>query len=299
VPERGRALAFLGEGKGPFFLYVHYMDVHHPYRPPDDHERRFALADVSSEPPWLRDGNPDPIGRLLHGRPEPGDAGARLDQVPYLRDLYDDEILAFDAELDRFLEALDERGLLDDSIVILAADHGEMFLEQDEIKHCRGLWDSVSRTPLVLWVPGVEGGRRITSPAENVDVVPTIVDLLGLPKTASAGFEGESLRGHLEGTTPASAPGLAFASQSTLRSVDDGRFKLILEIDSGRARLYDLAADPLEREDVSAKQPAERDRLRKALDAWLAKNREVVGHAETIDKSNRVERKLRALGYLE
>jgi arylsulfatase A-like enzyme len=219
--------------------------------------------------------------------------------VPYLRDLYDDEILAFDAELDRFLDVLDERGLLHDSIVILAADHGEMFLEQDEIKHCRGLWDSVSRTPLVLWVPGVEGGRRIASPAENVDVVPTVVDLLGLPKTESEGFEGESLRGHLEGTKPASAPDLAFASQSTLRSVDDGRFKLILEIDSGRARLYDLAADPLEREDVSAREPAERDRLRKALDAWLAKNREVVGHAETIDKSNRVERKLRALGYLE
>ncbi|MDG2308836.1 MAG: sulfatase [Candidatus Binatia bacterium] len=288
-----RAMKHLKETTGPFFLYLHYMDVHHPYLPPRHHTRKFTAGDDKGLPVWLRSGDPDPIIRLHRGRP-PGQRDVSLDQLPFLSDRYDEEILYLDGEIERLLRSLDGRGLLRKSIVILASDHGEMFLEQDELNHCLGVWDTVTRTPLMVWIPGLTGGRRVDIAVENLDVMPTVLDYAGLPTDA---LEGESLRPLLEGTS--NDPRLAFSSQGVRRSVDDGRFKLIFDLQNGASRLYDLHADPFERSDASSTHPDENRRLQDGLHAWMAGHGETTGDADAIERSRSVEKRLQSLGYLQ
>ena len=96
---------------------------------------------------------------------------------------------------------------------------------------------------MILWIPGVEGGRHISSPVGNIDIVPTIVDYLGLA-TGDFAFEGVSLRPLIEGRGKDKR--YAFADQGQYRSVDDGRYHLILDGATNTLQLFDLAADPLE-----------------------------------------------------
>lgn len=290
---RERAVAHVDRTEGPFLLYVHYMDPHHPYRPPPDHPLRFAQG--VPEIHWLRDGNPDPIERLVRGQGVEGE-NARRDHILHLRDLYDDEVHYLDGEVDRLLTELEIRGHLEDALVVLASDHGEAFLENgDDLKHCVGLWDSVTRVPLVMWPPSSAPGQRITAAVENADVVPTILDYSGIGRDD---LDGESLRPLMEGAPP-KTPALAFSAQTTLRSADDGRWKLLVDLDSGRRRLYDLAKDPTERIDVADRYPNRAARLDTALDAWLERNREARFDPTTIERSKRVEQSLRAMGYLQ
>ena len=85
---------------------------------------------------WVKAGDPDPIDRALAaGQPSP----ATPEDLRMLVDLYDDEIAYWDSELRPLFDGLDRRGLRQSTLIILAADHGEMFLEHGDIKHCRQL----------------------------------------------------------------------------------------------------------------------------------------------------------------
>ncbi len=139
-----------------------------------------------------------------------------------------------------------------------------------------------------------DGGRRVDAPVENLDIVPTVLDYLGL---ASPELDGQSLRPWIEGRAAAAQP--VFSAQTLLRSVDDGRWKLILDVETGAVRLHDLRADPLERNDVSENHPEILLRLRAALDQWMAEREEASGTPRTIEGSRAVEKRLEALGYLQ
>ncbi len=302
-----QALPHLHRDARPLFLYLHYLDPHGPYAPPAAHRRRFALGHPAKE--FVRNGDPLPIGRWLyeHG-PNPGVTPADLD---FLADLYDEKIAFFDDQLGRLLARLRSSGLLDDSIVVVAADHGEEFLEHGDIKHCRNLFDTTIRTPLLLRVPGA-APRRVADPVENLDIVPTVLDLLGagsvpLGATASSAagalgpparllFEGRSLRPLVEGRPL--APGYQWAAQGALRSVADGRWKLVQNLGAQRFALYDLAADPGERRDVSGERRRDLARLRALLGAWLARTEGRPGEGQG-QKAAEAARRLRSVGYLE
>jgi arylsulfatase A-like enzyme len=282
------ALRSLAEAGGPLFLYLHYMDPHDPYRPPGDHPRRFATRPTGRD--FVDRGDPNPISRWLYA--PPGAASPPLEigdaEIEHLRDLYDEEIRYFDEQFGRLLGALERRGLRERSIVLLASDHGESFLERRDIKHCRHLHETQIRTPLVLRAPGLAGGRRIPEPAQNLDIVPTLLDLLGIPPEAY-GFEGRSLVPWLEGGGDGARP--VFGAWGSQRSVVAGSLKLIAELGSDRARLYDLAADPQERHDLVAARPGEVRRLR----ALLEEHRRAVEPSVSDSAAER----LRELGYLE
>ncbi|MBI1814893.1 MAG: sulfatase-like hydrolase/transferase [Deltaproteobacteria bacterium] len=171
-----------------------------PIVPPPEYKKRFAALDYDG-PDYVRDGNPNPIAVAIDDaiqsqkpRPEfpPVD-------VQHLMDLYDDEIGSLDEELAVLLADLEKRGLLERTIVVLAADNGEQFLEHGFLKHGYTLYDTDIHTPLAWRIPGV-GPGEISAPVQNLDLVPTLLDYLGV-RLDSLALEGRSLRGLIEGTS--------------------------------------------------------------------------------------------------
>lgn len=284
-----RTLALARASRRPFFGYLHYMEPHHPYSPPPAWRNHFATPDVALPPP-IRAGRPNPILTSLYTRKEKKDWSR---EVAYLSDSYDDEIRYVDHALDKLIERLAKVDPDRDTVVVLAADHGEDFLEHGDLMHCRTLHDTTLHVPLVMWLPGVSG-RRIASSVQNVDIVPTLLDYLGIDAKGEA-FEGRSLRGVIEGTA---GPAPAWAAHYSQRSLVDGHSKLIYDLDTGTARLFDIAADPGEQNDLAAATP---DHVRELERKLL----ERVGATEGADPqsaarlSKDVQERLRAVGYIE
>jgi arylsulfatase A-like enzyme len=275
----------------PFFLYLHYIDPHGPYAPPPDYHRRFAIGHPDKD--FIRNGDPNPIANFLYkGAPDPGVTPA---DVQFLIDLYDDEIGHLDGQLAALLAELRASGRLDDTILVFAADHGEEFLEHHNIKHCRTVFDTEVKVPLVLQIPGL-AARRIDQPVQNLDIVPTILDYLGVPAKGRT-FEGKSLRPLLEEGKDGDR--LQYSLAGSYRSVSDGRYKLIHDLANGSFVLYDLRSDPGETRDVLPRERRAFHRLQPALTAWLAHTEGQGAADESVRKGQEELKKLRSLGYLE
>jgi arylsulfatase A-like enzyme len=288
-----RALQWLRKARRPFFLYLHYMDPHDPYRTPRNVPAVFA--ETHDGPDFVRDGNPNPIADMVYG--DGPDVAYSKRDIRHLLDLYDDEIRYFDGQFNGFLQALDDLGLTAATTIVLASDHGEEFMEHGEhVKHCRVLYDTSTRVPLLVRIPGVEGGRRIASAVQNLDVVPTILDYLEIvePNLRS---NGASLRDLI--SSGDQGPRVAFSNQGKWRSIDDGKHKLLLDAKIVEPQLFDLHADPLEHRDLyGPEHPAALD-LEPRLIRWLELTEGGVGGAKALDAGQKTEERLRALGYLQ
>ena len=127
--------------QGPFFLYVHYIDPHFPYRPPAPWDASF---DHRKDPP-RRAGNVDPVALA---------APERREWLARTLDQYDGEILYADHHVGRLLKGLEAQGLLKNSLVIVTADHGEEFYDHGGIGHGRTAYEEVLRVPLLMRWPG-------------------------------------------------------------------------------------------------------------------------------------------------
>jgi arylsulfatase A-like enzyme len=212
-----------------------------------------------------------------------------------LHDLYDEEIAYFDTRLAELIALLRERGLLDHTLIVLAADHGEAQHEHGGYGHCRSLaWETVLRTPLLMRIPGTAPGVR-QELVDNLDVVPTVLDYLGLPG-AGLSFDGASLRPAIEGDRPVQR--LAFGNQGDTRTVTDGTRKLSYDLTTGTARLFDLAADPGETADLAAKSPGEAHRLEAVLVRWMKSREGPAGSRLSHRRARELESQLHAVGYL-
>ena len=148
----------------PFFLFLHLFDVHDPYLPPPPFDRRF---------------DPDYTGPI-DGRELWGDGSrVRADMSPrdleHVIALYDGEIAAVDVQIGRLIDSLEQRGLSENTLVILTSDHGEEFFEHGLKLHRVTLYRESAQVPLILrWPRGIEPGKRIAAPVSLIDVVPTL-----------------------------------------------------------------------------------------------------------------------------
>lgn len=159
-----RCLAWLGvERKGPFFLYLHATDPHDPYT--------FAPGGRETV------GSTDFMEALEAGE-IPSNAATR----EKLLELYDEKIRYMDRELGRFFDALRNKGLYQDSLVVLVSDHGEEFAEHGWWRHGKTLYQEQLHVAfLVKWPEGAAAGRRLRDVVQHVDLVPTVLDFLGEP----------------------------------------------------------------------------------------------------------------------
>jgi arylsulfatase A-like enzyme len=176
---------------------------------------------------------------------------------------YDSEIAFTDHHVGRVLDRLERLELLDRTLVVFTADHGEELLDHGRFGHAHSLYQELVGVPLILRIPG-EAPRVASEPAALVDLFPTILDHLGLE--APEGLVGHSLLARPSDRT-------LFAETSRkaeLRAAARGRWKLVLDVESGETRLYDLRADPLERSPLPAEGP-EAVALRSELEAWMGR----------------------------
>src|SRR5206468_635688 len=159
-----------------------------------------------------------------------------------------------DARLRVLFAGLERRGVLDKSIVVFTADHGEEFREHGQLAHGTSLYNELIRVPLIVLVPGQRGGRVVRDNVSLVDVAPTLLALLGLPPEPR--FEGRSLVPLLTGDAPgadvvAELPPISSSPLDLGRhslALVRGSVKLVVPRKTGFAKmrpmLFDLATDP-------------------------------------------------------
>jgi len=297
-----------GAGR-PLLLYLHYMEPHSPYAPPQ--ALRDQVAD-GRQPPDIKIVNSLAI---LAG-------GWRLEEYKLreIMEVYDAEVLSLDGELRRLFAELERRGVLRNAIVVFTADHGEAFQEHGFGGHGKVLYDEVLRVPLIVSVPGLSTRVDVDRPVSLIDVAPTLLDWLGIERPPS--FEGPSLKPLMLETWPgwlqplrarwyssAAEPLPILSERAGLpprvdgphiehqRSLVLGTQKFIAGA-NGAAEFYDLAADPGEG-NSSALAEADRARLRRALGELVAHTAmsAAARHVQPIDEETR--ERMRALGYQE
>jgi tetratricopeptide (TPR) repeat protein len=212
-------------------------------------------------------------------------------------DPYDGEIASVDRELARVLKAIDQRGELGSTIVLVTADHGESLGEHGEGAHGLFVYDATLRVPWIMAGPGIASGRVSPTMARLIDVLPTLVDYAGL---SSRKVEGRSLRPAADGRRMSEAPSYAESLYSELElgwaplySWRVGPFKLI---EAPRPELYDLKNDPSELTNLANDDTARVAQLRRGLEAAL-RQPAAPGASTAASDPETVER-LRSLGYL-
>ncbi|MFQ5743135.1 MAG: sulfatase-like hydrolase/transferase [Acidobacteriota bacterium] len=216
---------------------------------------------------------------------------------------YDGEIAFTDEMVGRLLDGLEQVGHGGDTLVVVAADHGEGLGEHGEEWHTFFIYDTTMRVPLILWAPAaLPAGRVISGQASLVDILPTCLALLDVTDPAAGERQGRDLRPWIETPTAAGTPAysetlvpLLTFGWSELRSLRVGGWKYIA---APHPELYDLRADPGESRNLVAAEPSRAAILQRQLEELVGDDdpvafaaRQRVADAETIER-------LRALGYL-
>ncbi len=249
----------------PFFAFLNFFDAHDPYLPPAPPAHPFGETPrTRRESMILRD-----WGMLARAAPA-------LEFLELARDSYDDCLAALDAELGQLFRELDLRGLLNRTLVIITADHGEQFYEHGGIGHGLSLYRSEVHVPLVISLPGrVPGSTHVHEPVSLRDVAQTVMEMAGsggearFPGCSLSRFWGgeggtmnadggvlSELHAQVEHGHERRSPGVAHGSA---RAIAAGRYVYHLREHDGEA-LYDLEADPDETRDLS-RLPEHRARL--------------------------------------
>ncbi len=256
------------QGTRPYFAFLNFFDAHEPYAPDAPYDLQFLGAEPATR-------------NLVVGRHHDST------EVAGLRGAYDGAIASLDAQLGRLFDELQRRGLLDHTIVIVTADHGEEFAEHGYMSHGNGLNFPALHVPLIVRFPrgGIPAGAHVETPVSLVDVPATIAELSGT--TEGSLIPGRSLAPLWRGdSTTQRSPILSElywvrnqpewypVSGGNMRSLVRGRFHYIAGPDA-REELYDIAADPYERDDLlrDAALADTLSSLRSALSAFPAADR--------------------------
>jgi arylsulfatase A-like enzyme len=315
----------------PFFIWLYYWDPHIPYSPPERFVRLFEPTPLKQlDPPKQRP--PVRSRRRVPIRDENGLLRTELivmkrinfvrDVVPteldrqHLLNLYDAEIAFVDEQIGRVVEKLKQKGLWENTLVLVTSDHGESFGEHERYYHGLNLYDEVLRVPLIIKPPrSLQAGRLTAAPVRNVDIVPTILHLCGA--AIPDGLDGNSLHPFLRGEN---GPGFPAYSEiyyqergfreHFLMAFRTSEHKLIYDMLAETAQLYDLEADPGERHNLMEPPPQSQGEfssddlelsLRQAFLAHLGLSslEELSGKKLMKKMDPESEEKLRALGYIE
>jgi arylsulfatase A-like enzyme len=277
-----RVLQWLEAGSDrPFFLFFHTYEIHDPFHPREpyasDFDRDARNAGIRNlktrtdkRPPRVEDG----FVREWHlqQRPRGSTQWAPMSgqQEPDISRRYDSAIAYTDAQLGALLQRVQDVGIEQNTIVVLTSDHGELFGEHGLAGHLN-LYEENLLVPLVFAMPGrFAGGRIVQDQVRSVDILPTVLDLIGLP--AQADIDGVSLVPLLEGDRPPVVPdawSYAAASNHGVALRVGNRLKYVYNNSAwkpvrGSERLYRLDEDPGEKQDVT-RQSGETEALRQTV----------------------------------
>ncbi|MFC5969866.1 sulfatase [Halomarina salina] len=308
-----RTLSWLdrtAEETAPFFYFLNFIEPHLPYAPPEAFRERHWPDHLD---PDILDGvSQDPWPYIV------GETDISAEQFEGLRALYRAELAYLDSQLDRLFEGLRERGVLDDTMVVVVGDHGENVGDHGLMDHQYSLHETLVHVPLLVRYPDrVEPGTVVEDPVEVRDLFPTVLSVAGVdpPETDGVsqnvlvtedGEYGTRERAVSEYVVP--QPSMESLQESTgvalaeldrfdraLRSVRERRWKFV-EATDGSTVLYDLDADPGETTDISADHEDVVERLRSTVhDAHGAIAR---GEKRSVDVDEASRKRLEDLGYI-
>lgn len=242
------ALELMTTSPEPYFIIIHYFDTHWPYRPP---VKYVDLVSMASDPdPFAT--NVGALGREF-GAP-------REDMVEREMLLYDACIKYVDEAVGRVVGHIEDAGKRGETVLIITADHGEAFWEHGVGSHGYSVHDEEIRVPLIFSNPiRYPQARRIDTQVSLMDLVPTIVDLVGAADRSRR--EGRNLndlieKGSMNRRPSSFLPVDLDLTESTLRKSPDTKgirtkdWKIVVEPATAQVRLYNLRDDPLEMENV-------------------------------------------------
>jgi arylsulfatase A-like enzyme len=309
----------------PLFLWVHVFDPHTPYQP--------------EEPLRLRSAERHALGTFLlgeHGLDTRFFGGSEQLMVDLIN-AYDGEIAAVDRAIRDLYKEVGETVGTDDTLWVLTSDHGEGLGNHEWLLHGKKIYNEQLRVPLIFHAPGGLAPARIESITEHVDLLPTLLDLVGADPPTDGMRRGRSLRpALLESTGSGEAfafserrsfaesaaqtrdpiePGASASGdvsiESLLRdalhdnyepgerySIQNERFKLIWNSELG-SELYDLESDPYEQLDLAGSRPELESELVSRLTARLEQLRASALRGEAIPVDPKARRALEALGYID
>jgi arylsulfatase A-like enzyme len=243
----------------PFFAFLNYFDAHTPYILPDGEHGRLGLPAPTTEELELL--------RNWESRPK---LDVSSQEIRLIRDAYDDCIAYLDDQLGRLVDELERRGAMENTLVILTADHGEELGEHGLFSHGKSLYGQETHVPLLVLPPGESLVRKtVPEPVSLRDIPATILDVLGTGRTSP--FPGASLAGHWRASSTSEPPRTSPAfSEVALRTTIShnpkrapawrGPMQSIVVRDrayirnaDGREELYDLRADPGEEHDLATR----------------------------------------------
>lgn len=316
-----------------FFVFLHVFDPHAPYEPPAPYNAVWAdpawHAEHRREKEEVRPFIADPIRRFQDMPTRQEMLAAGRDPAAFIErelDYYDGSLRAMDRELARVFERLSELGLDRTTLVAFTSDHGEEFHDHGRMNHGHTAYGELAHVPLVLWFPGtVPAGVEIAETVQLLDVMPTLLELSGLPLPAEA--QGQSLVPLLETGRSAEPvtgkpswrpqpaiiqrpPIPMFAdppqqAAETTALVFEG-WKLVHHRQprpgTPEYELFDHHNDPDDLVDVAGEHPEVVARLAEMLSAWRRKaveDRLAVNVEEGSDLSPEELERLRALGYVQ
>ncbi len=285
-----------------FFVYLHYMDVHLPY---NENEFNHRFAREMETPPFQpgKISHKDIKRRALAGTLSPGDRD-------YLSALYDGQVRFVDESIKRIVTALKDSGLYEDTILVIASDHGEEFWDHDRFEHGHTVYNELIHVPVIIAGGGITPAV-IADPLRSIDIMPTVLNLAGV-STAHYRLDGADVL-NKSGSNAGDPPPIFV--MGTLRG--DEKYSLIwdnkkLIVNTGKKRgkikligykkrpefeFYDLSGDPLETED-RVKPGSDRSRVARfkaMLRKFMEKHSLFKSQKTVIDKKTRDE--LKTLGY--
>ena len=317
-----------------FFVFLHVFDPHDPYEPNRPYDN--VWADASRRDEHVRHAQEvrkfikEPL-RQIFGMPSRDELiEAKIDPEWYVahdRDWYDGSIRGMDAEIDRLVQTLRRLGLDDDTLIVFLSDHGEEFLEHGRMFHGQSVYGELARAPLFMrWPNGLPKGQVVDEVIQSVDVMPTLLELGGLP--GPDGMQGQSMLPLIlpasngngaadsngwrprpaiteKALTSAEGFGAPPPHDTEAYAITDGQWKLIHNTVRPRGgsefELYDFINDPLDRNDVAEQHPEVVARLAKALAGWkeMASAAKLKPDAEEMQNLSPEQlQRLRSLGYI-
>ncbi len=273
-----QARSWLGKlGDQPFFLWVHLMDPHHPYYPPQEALSSLGISHISAG-----------RARLLNAFWNRGDVGPR--RLQRYRDeilsLYDAGVHWVDKQISRVADALRQSQRWNETVFVVTADHGEEFLENGNRYHSpMSLPEQLIHVPLLVRAPELAGSRISQGPFSLIHLAPTLLEALGVEVPGS--FQGRSRWEQISSGTLSGEPAIAECVEACnnpfqvndrirprLLAVRDREYKLVIRFSDKTDRFYDLKNDPEEHSPLpSGVRTRERVRLLQVVRAHLERTR--------------------------
>ena len=259
-----------------FFLFLHYWDAHIPYVPPEPFRSEYTAG--------LADRVDGAVIEKLRSRPSyplfKRNLYDHLEAIPsldYIEALHYAEIAYLDHELGRLFGHLDALGILDECMVVIFGDHGEIMTEHDHWFDHAGLYDSVVHVPLMIRAPGLVDPARIDGMVTLVDVMPTVLELQSIGQVTGTEFlDGLSLVPLMQGRTSEHRDEIMLSecTWQAKRGIRTRDWKYISCWDPGiyprvGPELYDLRADPLEQHNLARRRPEVVADMERRLLRWV------------------------------